>query len=57
MFKKIRSLFGKEDGVSALEYALLAVLIALAIAVGAGFLGVQMNTTFGDATTTLKNVQ
>lgn len=35
-----------EDGVVAIEYGLLAVLIALALAVGAAALGTGLNTLF-----------
>ena len=36
----------EEEGISSLEYALIAVLIALAILVGAGALGTALNDKF-----------
>lgn len=36
----------EEEGISSLEYALIAVLIALAIIVGAGALGTALNDKF-----------
>ena len=36
-----------EDGVTAIEYGLIAALVGLAIIVGAGALGVKLNTLFG----------
>ena len=37
-----------EEGVTAIEYALLAVLIALALIAGAGLLGSGLNTSFSN---------
>jgi pilus assembly protein Flp/PilA len=37
-----------EEGVTAIEYGLLAALIAVAIIVGAGLVGTQLNTLFTD---------
>ena len=37
-----------DDGVTAIEYALLAVLIALALILGATFLGSSLNTSFSN---------
>ncbi|MEY2837944.1 MAG: hypothetical protein RJB60_243 [Pseudomonadota bacterium] len=42
-----------EEGASAIEYALIAALIALAISVGAKALGGQLNTTFATIVTKL----
>jgi pilus assembly protein Flp/PilA len=42
-----------EEGASAIEYALIAALIALAISVGAKALGGQLNTTFNTIVTKL----
>ncbi len=36
--------FKEEDGISSLEYALIAILIAVAIVVGAGALGTNLNS-------------
>jgi pilus assembly protein Flp/PilA len=52
MIKKFIKFFKDEDGVTAVEYAVMAALIALVVIVGAGYLGTQTNTTFetvGDA--------
>jgi pilus assembly protein Flp/PilA len=52
MIKKFMKFFKDEDGVTAVEYAVMAALIALVVIVGAGYLGTQTNTTFetvGDA--------
>ena len=40
-----------EEGVTAIEYGLIAVLVAVAIIVGAGALGLQLNTTFQEIAT------
>jgi pilus assembly protein Flp/PilA len=42
-----------EEGAVAIEYALLAALIALAIVVGAGLLGTNLNDFFNDIATYL----
>ena len=47
----IKNFIKEEDGVTAIEYALIAALIAGVIAVGAGLLGTNVNTLF----TTLAN--
>jgi pilus assembly protein Flp/PilA len=42
-----------EEGVTAIEYGLLASLIAVAIIVGAGLVGTELNTLFTDISTCL----
>jgi pilus assembly protein Flp/PilA len=42
-----------ESGATAIEYGLIASLIGVAIIVGAGALGTQLNTTFNDISTEL----
>ena len=42
-----------ESGATAIEYGLIATLIAVAIIVGAGALGNQLNTTFNGIANTL----
>jgi pilus assembly protein Flp/PilA len=42
-----------EEGVTAIEYGLLAALIAVAIIVGAGLVGTQLNTLFTEIATVL----
>ena len=42
----IKRFWADEEGVTAIEYGLLAALIAVAIIVGAGFLGTNLNDLF-----------
>jgi len=49
MKKFIQNLLRRDEGISALEYALIAALVALAIIVGATTLGSQMNTSLGES--------
>ncbi|MFM0028818.1 Flp family type IVb pilin [Paraburkholderia madseniana] len=42
-----------EDGVTAIEYGLIATLVGVAIIVGAGLLGTALNKTFTDLATKL----
>ena len=42
-----------ESGATAIEYGLLATLIGVALIVGAGLLGTQLNTTFSNIATCL----
>ncbi|PAQ08536.1 MULTISPECIES: Flp family type IVb pilin [Mesorhizobium] len=44
-----------ESGATAIEYGLIAALIALAIMVGAGSLGNALNAKFNGIATTLNN--
>lgn len=44
---KLEQFLHEEDGVSSIEYALLAGLIALAIVVSAGLIGTNLNTVYG----------
>ena len=44
-----------ESGATAIEYGLIAALIALAIMVGAGSLGNEINAKFTNISGTLKN--
>ncbi len=46
MIKKLMKFFKDEDGVTAVEYAVMAALIALIVIVGAGALGIATNDTF-----------
>jgi pilus assembly protein Flp/PilA len=51
---KILARFAKdESGATAIEYGLIAALIALAIIVGAGALGNSLNTMFSNIATSL----
>ena len=47
MKKTLGHFLAAEDGVSSIEYALLAGLIALSIVVTAGVLGTNLNVVFG----------
>jgi pilus assembly protein Flp/PilA len=46
--QSFKTFWADEDGATAIEYGLLASLIALAITVGAGALGGSLNTLFND---------
>lgn len=46
--KGVNRFIRDEEGVTAIEYGLLAALIAVAIIVGAGLVGTQLNTLFTD---------
>jgi pilus assembly protein Flp/PilA len=52
--RNILAFINDEEGASAIEYALLVALIALAITVGATALGTQINAMFNDAAAKLK---
>ena len=53
LMDSIKSFIHDEEGVTAIEYALLAALIALAIVVGAGALGKGLSDFFADIATWL----
>jgi pilus assembly protein Flp/PilA len=46
MKKMIKRFLTEEDGVTAIEYGLIAALIAVVIIVGAGLVGTSLNTKF-----------
>ena len=46
MIKKLLKFIKDEDGVTSVEYAVMAALIALVVIAGATLLGTQTNTTF-----------
>jgi pilus assembly protein Flp/PilA len=46
LIHSFRRFWHDESGVSAIEYGLLAALVALAIVTGAGALGTDLNTIF-----------
>lgn len=52
----LRARFPREDGAVATEYGLLLVLIALAIVVAAGALGVAISGVFEEGSTELNAV-
>jgi pilus assembly protein Flp/PilA len=51
--KKLISFLRDEEGATAIEYGLLAALIAIAMAVGASLLGVSLNSLFSDVASEL----
>ena len=42
----VKNFIQEEDGVTAIEYGLIAALVAVAIVVGAGALGTELNGIF-----------
>ena len=44
-----------ESGATAIEYGLIAALVAVAIMVGAGMLGTELNNKFGTIANAVKN--
>jgi pilus assembly protein Flp/PilA len=53
MSKYMKGLVRKEDGATAIEYGLIAALIAVAIIVGATALGSSLNSIFSSVSTTV----
>ena len=53
--KMMKKLMKREEGISALEYILIALVIALVIVIGASVLGSNMNDKFDEAGTQLGN--
>ena len=53
MLSKFRSLIGHEAGVTALEYALIAALVAVVIIGGVALLGTNVSTVFSTVATTI----
>ncbi|WP_169977835.1 Flp family type IVb pilin [Tautonia rosea] len=51
--KRIRGFIKSEDGPTAVEYAVMVALIAVAIIVGVRSLGTSMNSTFSNIGTTV----
>ncbi|MEO8193399.1 MAG: Flp family type IVb pilin [Gemmatimonadales bacterium] len=51
----LRDFVWREDGAALVEYALLLVLIAIAIILGAAFLGQSISKMFDSASTTIGN--
>ncbi|HMM62896.1 MAG TPA: Flp family type IVb pilin [Mesorhizobium sp.] len=54
MTKLISRFYKDESGATAIEYGLIAALIALAIMVGAGALGNALNNKFNDIATAVE---
>jgi pilus assembly protein Flp/PilA len=55
MQNMIKKLFSNEEGISAVEYALMLALIGGGIAAAAFLLGGQVTTNINEATTALTN--
>jgi pilus assembly protein Flp/PilA len=55
MIKLLNRFKNDESGATAIEYGLIAALIALAIMVGATAVGTQLNAKFEGIATTLQN--
>lgn len=53
--KSVIAFFQREDAVTAIEYGLLAALIAVVIIVGASLLGTNLNTLFNQIGQCLAN--
>jgi pilus assembly protein Flp/PilA len=53
IFSAVKSFVADENGVTAIEYGLIAALIGIVIAVGAKALGSEVNTLFGKVETAL----
>jgi pilus assembly protein Flp/PilA len=51
---RVRNFLSDESGVTAIEYALIASLIAVAIIGAVTSVGTQVSTVFNDVSTTLK---
>jgi pilus assembly protein Flp/PilA len=51
----IRAFAREEDGVTAIEYGLLAALVAIGIIAGAGALGTGLNSLFNNLGTRMSN--
>jgi len=54
--EKIKNFFKDESGVSAVEYGLIAALVAVAIIAGATTLGTNLNTIFSEVGDKLEGV-
>ncbi|SDH23925.1 pilus assembly protein Flp/PilA [Pseudomonas flavescens] len=52
--EKIREFFVNEDGASAIEYSIIAALIAVVIVTGATALGTDINSVFTSISNTLQ---
>lgn len=51
----IKKFIKEDDGVTAIEYGLIAALIAVVIIVGVRTLGINLNTLFGGVASTVAN--
>ncbi|MFC5510968.1 Flp family type IVb pilin [Massilia jejuensis] len=51
----VQAFFADEDGVTAIEYGLIAALVGVAMAGAAKLLGAEIKTTFNNVVTSLKS--
>ncbi|KQW97055.1 hypothetical protein ASC94_09655 [Massilia sp. Root418] len=56
MMQAIQKFWLQEDGVTAIEYGLIAALIAVAIIVGVTAVGTKLNTMFTNISTKISGV-
>ena len=54
-FTAVQDFIADEDGVTAIEYGLIAALVGVVMAGAAKLLGVEISTTFDKVVTALKN--
>ena len=54
IFTAVQAFIADEDGVTAIEYGLIAALVGVAVAATAKALGTQINTTFTNVINALK---
>lgn len=55
IFTAVQAFIADEDGVTAIEYGLIAALVGVAIVAGAGGLGDQIDATFADVAKKMKD--
>jgi pilus assembly protein Flp/PilA len=55
IFTAVQAFIADEDGVTAIEYGLIAALIGVAMAGAAKLLGAEIKTTFNNVVTSLKS--
>ena len=51
----VKTFFADENGVTAIEYGLIAALVGVAIVASAKALGIQLGATFTNVTNLMKN--
>jgi pilus assembly protein Flp/PilA len=56
LIQSAKQFMSNEEGVTAIEYALIAALIAVAIIVAVKAVGTDLNTVFGKVSTALQGV-
>jgi len=55
IFTAVQAFIADEDGVTAIEYGLIAALVGVAMAGAAKLLGKEIQTTFNNVVTSLKS--